>query len=955
MQLKLLLIIIVLLNNPAAAQAQPYILEEAINGAPLGVHIQYMEDRTGKAQIAEISALTKGWTVSKKDVITIGYSPSAWWFRFTLDNPAREIKEILLEVDNSRFERIDLHAPDGKGSFATFNGGTDYHFKTRDIVDKNFVYHLMIQPGQSTCYLRIQSTNSINFMLKSWTLNRFMEARSREMPVLWMYYGLMIVMLLYNMPIFFATRDRAYLYCSFFILCYIFMIFSVNGLGFQYLWPGSGWMEQRSAYFFLNFGIIWLFQFIRSFLETKKDNPVSDRIIIYSIIVPALSAAILCLLVDKGGLAFLKQAVQIWSLYYSAFTMCFLIFKAANGSRQAMFALAGFIVLVIGGILFILKNFSVLPVNVITIWSWQTGSAMMIILFSLGLFDKFNVMKLALQKSEEELLNKNKKLAALNEEMEAANEELMASNEEFEAMNHELVESQEQLIQNENKFRTMLERFPLPVLVIRERDVDYMNESFGKTFGLNRIDAPVVAKIIDQLFPSREDRNAFTEEYWKKTEKIRPGEVIHFGTKKMRGAKGPLDIDLTLSLVNNMTIMIFSDITERKLMEEERERLISLIEATSDFVSMADSSENIIFINAPGKKMLGMDVNEEVKTKRIRDIVPEWAYRLMHDEGMPAAAANGIWLGETALLTRDGNEIPVSQVIMSHRSGLEPVEFYSTIMRDITERKRTQELMVLTEKMTTVGGLAAGMAHEINNPLGVILQGAQMATLRLEAGTEADRSEAEAVGIDPAAVRQYSQRRGVFDYLQAVRDAGERAALIVSNMLQFSRRGNSIIAVEDIHGLIEKALNIAMNDYSLKKKYDFRKITLIRDYDKTIPGVFCCGTEIEQVILNLLKNASQAMSEITDEKFSPVIGIRTFAEDGMVVIEISDNGPGIPQETQKRIFEPFYTTKKTGEGTGLGLSVSYYIVTNNHKGSITVRSLEGEGTAFIVKLPIGSA
>jgi|GEM_PF-1360163 len=951
MQLKLLLIIMVLLNNPAAAQTQPYILKEAINGAPLGVHIQYMEDRTGKAQIAEISALTKGWTASKKDVITIGYSPSAWWFRFTLDNPARKIKEILLEVDNSRFERIDLHAPDGKGAFTAFRGGTDFHFNDRDIIDKNFVYRLMVQPGRSTCYLRIQSTNSINFTLKSWSLGGFMKARSLELPVLWMYYGLMIVMLLYNMSIFFATRDRAYLYCSFFISCYIMMIFSVNGLGFQYLWPGSRWMEQHSTYFFLTFGMIWLFQFIRSFLETKKDNPVFDRIIIYSIIVPDILAAALILLLPQRGMTILKQAVQAWGLYFSAITILFILYKAIKGSRQAVFALAGFTVLIIGGILLILKNFSVLPANFITTWSWQTGSAMMIILFSLGLFDKFNVMKLALQKSEEELINKNKKLAALNEEMEAANEELIASNEEFEAMNEELVQSQEQLIQNENKFRTMLERFPLPVLVIRERDVEYMNESFAKTFGLNRIDAPVTSKIIDQLFPSREDRNAFTEEYWEKTEKIRPGEVIHFGTKKIRGAKGPLDIDLTLSLINNMTIMIFSDITERKLMEEERERLIRLIEATSDFVSMADSSENIIFINAPGKKMLGMDANEEVKTKRIRDIVPEWAYRLMHDEGMPAAATNGIWLGETALLTRDGNEIPVSQVIMSHRSGSEPVEFYSTIMRDITDRKRTQELMILTEKMTTVGGLAAGMAHEINNPLGVILQGAQMAALRLEADTEADRTEADAMGIDPAAVRQYAQRRGVLDYLRAVRDAGERAALIVSNMLQFSRRGNPIIAVEDIHGLIEKALNIAMNDYSLKKKYDFRKITLIRDYDKTIPGVFCCGTEIEQVILNLLKNAAQAMSEITDEKFSPVIGVRTFAEDNMAVIEISDNGPGIPHETQKRIFEPFYTTKKTGEGTGLGLSVSYYIVTNNHKGSITVRSQEGDGAAFIVKLP----
>ena len=148
-----------------------------------------------------------------------------------------------------------------------------------------------------------------------------------------------------------------------------------------------------------------------------------------------------------------------------------------------------------------------------------------------------------------------------------------------------------------------------------------------------------------------------------------------------------------------------------------------------------------------------------------------------------------------------------------------------------------------------------------------------------------------------------------------------------------------------------RSLEIASKDYDLKKKYDFRKIEIIKDF-ASLPMVECIETEIEQVILNLLKNSAQALGELSPEDGPPCIKISTAPGEGEVIMTISDNGPGIPEYSQKHIFEPFYTTKTVGVGTGLGLSVSYYIINKSHHGTIMVEPTSERGTAFRVTLPL---
>jgi signal transduction histidine kinase len=191
----------------------------------------------------------------------------------------------------------------------------------------------------------------------------------------------------------------------------------------------------------------------------------------------------------------------------------------------------------------------------------------------------------------------------------------------------------------------------------------------------------------------------------------------------------------------------------------------------------------------------------------------------------------------------------------------------------------------------------------------------------------------------------------VIHYLEGILSASKRASEIVANMLQFSRMSNRSKTAANISELIDQTIELAQNEYELKKKFDFRQIKIIREYQDSLPAVFCNITEIQQVILNLLKNAAHALYEKKDGDFTAQITVRTINEGPFLRIEIEDNGPGIPDEIKKRVFEPFFTTKEVGVGTGLGLSVSFFIVTKNHGGTIDFESSTGVGTRFIVRLP----
>lgn len=269
---------------------------------------------------------------------------------------------------------------------------------------------------------------------------------------------------------------------------------------------------------------------------------------------------------------------------------------------------------------------------------------------------------------------------------------------------------------------------------------------------------------------------------------------------------------------------------------------------------------------------------------------------------------------------------------------------------DVTLRITIENLMIQNEKMYSLGEVAAGIAHEINNPLSVILQNVQNITRRLDPEFNGNNDVANQLALDLTTVNTYIKQRNIDQFLAAIRDAGERSATIVTNMLAFSysgQRGNNWV---DIANLIEQTITLNRNLYGTSDSRPFPEIET--EIAEQLPLIKGSGPELQQVLLNLLRNAKQALETTTQE--SPTIWVRAKQQANQLVIEIQDNGPGMTEHVRRHLFEPFFTTKTLGSGTGLGLSVSFFIITERHQGSIDVKSVPGRGSTFTIKLPVHS-
>ncbi len=418
---------------------------------------------------------------------------------------------------------------------------------------------------------------------------------------------------------------------------------------------------------------------------------------------------------------------------------------------------------------------------------------------------------------------------------------------------------------------------------------------------------------------------------------------------------------------NKFEQKLFSKITERitdsmsvllilRELRTSEDRFRTMMEIAPYPIVLADLTGKINFLNHSFTEVLGYTIDD------IPDIETWW--RKAYPDKKNREKTMSLHRSEMERTITSGKPFGPRDFETTTKYGkIKTIEFRMVltgslilgIMNDHSERKLAQQMLIQHEKMTTVGGLAAGMAHEINNPLGVILQGVQNTLRRVSPDFEKNKKAADIAGTTIEAVNHYIRNQNILQYLEGIQQAGTRASRIVRSMLQFSRKNQGVKTENDLNSLIDTTIEMAGSDYDMKKQYDFKKIVLNRRYQENLPPLYCIENEIEQVIFNLLKNSAQAMHEVQEKysDFIPEMTIKTSCMDENFVITISDNGPGIKDDIRERIFEPFFTTKDVGDGTGLGLSVSYFIITNNYGGIIDVNSQAGKGTTFTITLPAG--
>lgn len=399
------------------------------------------------------------------------------------------------------------------------------------------------------------------------------------------------------------------------------------------------------------------------------------------------------------------------------------------------------------------------------------------------------------------------------------------------------------------------------------------------------------------------------------------------------------------------TLSMITDITERKnaeiMLRQSENKFSRLFRLAPDPVILVRLSDQVIAdVNEAFTAMFGF-TREEASGQSTKDL-GIYVNNKRRDEFYEN-------LGE-------GTEVNSFEIDAIHRNGaiinlsascqklfLDSESFLLVSLRDMTEKNRMNEMMIQTEKMISVGGIAAGIAHEINNPLGIILQAAQNMEQRVKPDFKKNVAVAKELGLDMHLLDEYFKKRMLDVFLNDIKSAAARAATIIRHMLEFSRRSESKRTVCDLADIVDRAINLASSDYDLKKKYDFKRIKIKRDYAVDLPVINCTITEIEQVMLNLLRNSAYAMGAAATE--NPTITIRMAKVDDRVRLSVEDNGPGVPVEMRNRIFEPFFTTKEPGDGTGLGLSVSYFIVTKSHGGQMVLEDVPSGGARFVIDLP----
>ncbi|MFC1673930.1 PAS domain-containing protein [Pseudomonadota bacterium] len=276
-----------------------------------------------------------------------------------------------------------------------------------------------------------------------------------------------------------------------------------------------------------------------------------------------------------------------------------------------------------------------------------------------------------------------------------------------------------------------------------------------------------------------------------------------------------------------------------------------------------------------------------------------------------------------------------------------PVRMIGTV-QDITERLRMEEMLRQSEKMKSITGLAAGMAHELNNPLGGMLQNVQNVSRRLSPELPKNKEIAHELDIEIGQLAAYMEKRKIPALIESISESGQQASEIIKSLISLSQKEGKRKAHINLSDLINNAISLAKVDFDLKHTYYFGDIDIVREFASTLPTVFCQADDMESVILTVLRNAAQAM---LNQKRPPQISVRTKQRDRFAVIEIEDNGPGMPPEVLNRIFDPLYTTASP-QRKGLGLSTAFSIVCDSHDGQLRAESELGKGTKIIIELPI---
>ena len=414
---------------------------------------------------------------------------------------------------------------------------------------------------------------------------------------------------------------------------------------------------------------------------------------------------------------------------------------------------------------------------------------------------------------------------------------------------------------------------------------------------------------------------------------------------------------------------IFWDVTEQEQaaqkLRESEEKFKSISESAKDAIIMMDTDGNVSFWNRAAEKIFGYR-REEVIGKNLHSLITPARYREVQEKAFSKfrKTGQGAAIGKTVELTglrKDGSEFPLD-LSLSHIQ-LRGKWHAVGIIRDISERKVLESQLLQSQKLESIGQLAAGIAHEINTPTQYIgdntnfLKDSFADVSKLLTKYQTLLKAAKNGGVSGEMIEEIEEMQEEADLgylleeiptsIDQTLDGIKRVTKIVRAMKDFSHPGVEGKTAIDLNRAIESTVTVARNEWKYVANVEM-------NFDDRLPLVSCVPDQINQVILNMIINATHAISDVvgehTDSKGK--ITISTKLDGDYVEIRIGDNGAGIPEHARTKIFDPFFTTKEVGKGTGQGLAIAHDIVVNKHGGTISFETETGKGTTFIIRLPI---
>ncbi|SDQ00720.1 hybrid sensor histidine kinase/response regulator [Ectopseudomonas guguanensis] len=395
--------------------------DEQTRMLPLGQSMYVFEDVRGDASIDDVAspAVQGSFRLHDKPVLNAGYSRSVFWLRLDLEYrpvQAQGDRNWLLELAYPPLDHIELYVPDEQGSFALAQRtGDALPFDTRQIRQNNYLFELNLEPGQSKrIYLRLESQGSIQAPLTLWAPNAYLEEQPGRIYVLGIIYGVLLVMLVYNLFIFLSVRDTSYLYYILYIASFGLYQVSVNGAGIEYFWPDNPWWANAATPFLIGSAALFGCQFARSFLHTAEHSRWVDRLLL---LLMACGAAVMILALSVSYATALRLATYL-ALLFTVVIFAAGILAWLRGMRVARYFIFAWTAFLVGGLVNTLMVLGYLPNVFLTMYASQIGSALEVSLLSLALADRINAMK---EERTRILQEAGRKLEELNQELADSN------------------------------------------------------------------------------------------------------------------------------------------------------------------------------------------------------------------------------------------------------------------------------------------------------------------------------------------------------------------------------------------------------------------------------------------------------------------------------------------------------------------------------------------------------